>query len=88
MLRNEEQREARQQAMRLALQVKEAEPDDLFTVKEAAREFKVSLSTAYAMVRDEKDGVHRIFTKRSNKKPLIRLERRVIDRILGRSSAA
>jgi phosphomannomutase len=88
MIRSVEQRAARQEEMRSALQAREEEPKSkLYTVKETARELKVSLSTAYNMVREEKDGVHRIFTRGSNTKPIIRIERRVIERILRRSSA-
>jgi len=47
----------------------------------------VSLATAYNLLREE-PGVHRIYTPGATKKPIIRVERRVVDRILQRSSVA
>jgi hypothetical protein len=83
MLRTTEEHEMRQDQMRTLNKAK-GEPTRLLTPKDAAQLLNVSLSTVYALVRDE-PGVHRIFTRKGNKKPTIRIEPQVIERILRRS---
>jgi hypothetical protein len=83
------EREARQAAMRSAAEAaSEPSPPLTVAVKEAAKMLHVSLSTVYNMAREDTDGVHRILTRSTNKKPIIRIEYRWIERILRRSSAA
>ena len=83
MLRNVEQRETRQNEMRLRqealLRVNGAEPDFL-NVGEAAKILRVSYRTASQLLKKE-PGVNLIYTPGS-KRPIIRIHRSVLERIL------
>jgi predicted DNA-binding transcriptional regulator YafY len=61
-------------------------PTEMITVKEFARRLGVSLETARRIARSESSGVHVWFTPGSTKKPMIRIEAGVVDRIMRRST--
>jgi len=91
MLRTEEQREARQEELRkeiqrASLEQRQVSERDQLTIKEAARELGVSVRTAYRML-DREEGVHKHVLP-GRRKPLWRVERRVIERLLRRSAVA
>jgi hypothetical protein len=83
MLRSMEERVQRQDVMREDWRPLAAERE-LLTLTEAARALKVSLSTARRMLRNE-PGVNVMRTPGS-RRPIIRIERGVIDRLLLRSA--
>ncbi len=63
---------------------KEAEVVKLISVKEAAKRLGVGKTSAYKLLANE-PGVHRIYTPGS-KKPMIKIEAQVTDRILRRTA--
>jgi hypothetical protein len=87
MLRTIEDREVRQRALRDQQTVQiafEEEHRELLDLGEAARALKVSRATARRLLRNE-PGVNLICTPGS-RRPMIRIERSVIDRILRRTA--
>jgi hypothetical protein len=84
MLRSMDERAARQENLRARMQEQlEEERSELLTLAEAARELRVSRSTARNLLRNE-SGVNLIRTPGS-KRPMIRVERSVIERIRRRT---
>jgi len=87
MLKTMEQRERRQEEMRLrreALARGTAEVSDLLNLDEAAALLRVSRRTASRILRRE-PGVNLIYTPGS-KRPIVRAHRSVIERILRRTA--
>lgn len=87
MLKSMEQRETRQNEMRLrqeALERADVEGPELLNVGEAAKMLRVSYRTASQILKKE-PGVNLIYTPGS-KRPIIRIHRSVIQRILQRTA--
>lgn len=85
MLRNPAEREMRQAALRHSYREREQfaeETGELLDLGEVAVELKVSRSTARRLVRNE-PGVHPLLTPGSSR-PMIRVPRSVVERILRR----
>jgi hypothetical protein len=87
MLRSTLERELRQDEMRAGLAQRSAVEESqrhLLTLVEVARELNVSRWTARALLRNE-PGVNLIRTP-GRKRPMIRVERSVVERILRRTA--
>jgi hypothetical protein len=85
MLKGEAQREARQKEMREYIAAKlqhEEEQSDLLTLDEAAKQLRVSVSTARRLFRGEPD-VEMLRTPGS-RRAIMRIPRSVMERILRR----